>query len=284
MTETAIRQPQASHPGAGWLVRPSQRPQAAVRLFCFPYGGGGAAAFFPWLPLLPPWIELNMVQLPGREARLREQPHTRIETVIDALLPVVTPLLDRPYAFFGHSMGTLIAFELARALRRAGVALPACLFVSGRRAPQAPSSEPQLHTLADGPFVAAMIRRYNGIPRAILGDMELLRLFLPTLRADLELFETYTYDPEPPLDCPIVAMGGQDDGRATLPDLMGWQQQTLRMLQVRQFPGDHFYIQGQRAEMLDALVETLEEVVVRDGSARGLAEEQAAGLTERSGS
>lgn len=240
-----------------WLIRPEPRPQAELRLFCLPYAGAGAAAYRPWLAHLPPTVELLIVQLPGRESRLREQPFTHMQPLIEAVAPAVVPLLDRPYLLFGHSMGALIAFELARALRRRGAPAPSCLAVSGRRAPQLPDPDPPLHKLDDAWFVAAMVRRYNGIPKLILDDPELLRLFLPTMRADLTLIETYAYTPEPPLDCPIVAFGGRSDGRASLPELEAWGAQTLQPLGARQLPGDHFYLQGARAELLAAMLAAL---------------------------
>lgn len=256
MTDAPNGTTKAASP-AGWLVRPAVRQQAAVRLFCLPYAGSGAAAYHPWQPLLPPWVELVIVQLPGREQRLREQPVTRIADAVAAITDAMAELLDRPYALFGHSMGALIAFEVARALRSADAPPPACLLVSGRRAPQLAEQEPPIHALADGPFVGALMRRYNAIPRQLLEDVELLRLFLPALRADVELLETYSYTPAPPLDYPILAMGGLEDTRAPLEYLMDWQLQTKAPLTVRQFPGGHFYINTTRAELLSALVAML---------------------------
>ncbi len=239
-----------------WLVRPAPRPQAEARLICLPYAGVGASAYRPWVAHLPDTLELNIVQLPGREARLREGLYVQIEPLIEALVPAIEGLLDRPYTLFGHSMGALVAFELARALRRQGAPAPSCLAVSGRRAPQLPDPDEPLHPLDDDRFVGAIVRRYNGIPRVILDDPELLQLFLPTLRADLTLIETYAYAPEPPLDCPLVAFGGCADERARPADLAAWLAQSTRPLGVRQFPGDHFYLQRARAELVAAVVET----------------------------
>lgn len=249
--------PQAASTASPWIIEPDPQPGATVRLFCLPYAGGGAAAYRPWRQLLPASVALSVVQLPGRETRLREAPYRRLGPLVETLVEAVAPAIDRPYALFGHSMGALIAFEFARALRRRGAPEPVCLIVSGRRAPQLADPDPPLHQLADGAFVGAMVRRYNGIPRVILEDVELLRMFLPTLRADLELIETYVYQGEPPLASPIVALGGQSDARASADELAAWGAQTAAGCQVRLLPGDHFYLQGERAALLDLITATL---------------------------
>lgn len=249
-------QVQLEHVAQRWFVRPESRPQAEVRLFCLPYAGSGAAVYRPWLMHLPTTIELHVVQLPGRETRLREQPYRRMQLLIEALAPAIEQLLDRPYILFGHSMGALIAFELTRALRRRGGSQPDCLLVSGRRGPQLADPDSPLHQLSDAQFVRAMVQRYNGIPRVILEDIELLRLFLPTLRADLELIETYRYSDEPPLECPIAAFGGHSDERASLAELEAWLNHSSRPFSARQFPGGHFYLQEERAKLIASIVET----------------------------
>ncbi len=248
-------------PAAGLILRPAPRPQASARLICFPYAGGGAAAWHPWRALLPTWIELAMVQLPGREGRLRERAYTRMESAVEAIVPAVAALDDLPCVFFGHSMGALIAFATARALRAADAPTPALLIVSGRRAPNLVDPEPDIHTLADGPFVGALIRRYNAIPRVLLEDVELLRLFLPTLRADLELLETYAYTPAAPLASPMLALGGDDDSRARLADLAGWRAQTSGPFHTQQFPGGHFYINTARDALIETLVTAIGEAI-----------------------
>ena len=248
---------------ATWLVQPAPRPEAAARLLCLPYGGGGAAVYRPWSALLPAEIELNLVQLPGRESRLREQPHTRLQSLLEALTPAVMEKTDRPYALFGHCMGALIVFELARALRRMGAPAPAVLFVSGRRAPHLPDPDPPLHPLADVQFLRTIIRRYNGIPRVILEDAELLRLFLPTLRADMELIETHTHAQEAPLNCPIVALGGIEDARAGVDALAAWHEHTSGNFQMQQFPGDHFYLQNERDALIKLITAALHQSMHR---------------------
>ncbi len=240
-----------------WLVEPQPQANAALRLFCFPYAGGGAAAFVPWRRLLPPSVALHVVQLPGRESRLREPAYRRMGPLVDALTPALAPLIDRPYAFFGHSMGALIAFETARVLRRSGAQLPAALLISGRRAPHLPERTSPMHPLDDAAFVQAMTVRYNGIPRLILDEPELMEIFLPILRADVELFETYAPADEPALDCPIVAYGGAADPQAAPDELRAWQQETTAAFRLRLFPGDHFYLQPQREALVAEVLQTL---------------------------
>ena len=163
-------------------------------------------------------------------------------------------------------MGAIIAFELARALRRTAGPSPAHLFVSGRRAPQESEPDPPVHTLPDAAFVAEIRRRYDGIPDAILQDRELMQLFLPTLRADLELIETYVYEPdqpdqpdrpEGPLDCPLAVFGGQQDPRTSVASLDAWRSQTRGPFTLRMFPGGHFFVQASRPAVVQEVARLL---------------------------
>src|SRR5690606_30530844 len=146
-----------------WVSRPAPRDGARLRLFCFPSAGGGASQYRLWAQSLPMDVELCPVLLPGREARMREAPARRLAPLAEALADGLSPLFDIPFAFFGHSMGALLAFELARQLRRRGGPQPAHLFVSGRRAPQLPDPDGTLHTLGDAAFVREVLPRHHGI-------------------------------------------------------------------------------------------------------------------------
>lgn len=241
-----------------WVTCLAPRPQARLRLFCLPSAGGGAAQYRPWSHLLPHAIEPYAVQLPGRETRLREAPHRRLLPLAEEIGEAIAPYLDRPFAIFGHSMGALVAFELTRWLRRANGFLPVHVFVSGRRAPQIPELDSTLHHLDDTSFVREIVQRYNGIPKVILEDSELVQLFLPTLRADLEVIETYTYAEEEPLACALTAFAGITDQRVGRDELEAWRVQTRHAFAVRQFPGDHFYLQNERASLISAIVGALD--------------------------
>lgn len=239
-----------------WLSRFAPRPTARLRLFCFSYAGGGAAVFRPWALAMPPDIEVAAVMLPGRESRLREAPIRRMTDLLAALVPALEPQFDRPFAFFGHSMGSLVAFEVARTLQRRGGPVPQRLLISGRRAPHLAEREPPIHQLDDDAFIAEIQRRYNGIPPEVLQYPELLELLLPALRADMSVIETHRpHDegqPSVPFNGPISVFGGRDDARATRQELEGWQAHTPEPLVLRQFAGGHFYFSD--ASVRDALI------------------------------
>ena len=236
-----------------WVAVPRPHPSARVRFICLPYAGAGAAVYRAWADILPPHAELNLVRLPGRETRLREAPYHRLAALAPELADVLLPKLDRPFVLFGHSMGALIAFELSRVLRRHGAPLPAHLCVSGRAAPQLPSRDSPIHPLPDPEFLAALRHRYNAIPDAIADDAAMMQLFLPILRADFSVIETFLYTPEAPLPCPISVYGGLSDERALAEELAAWRYQTAGAFSLEMFAGDHFFLQSSRAELLESL-------------------------------
>lgn len=235
-----------------WLVIRRPNPRARLRLFCFPYAGGGAAAYQTWPAELPAEIEVCAVQPPGRAGRLRERPYERLGPLVEALAPSILPHLDRPYAFFGHSMGALISFELSRRLLREHGTLPAHLFVSGRRAPHLPRTHRPMHDLPDEEFLGEL-RRLNGTPEEVLAHPELMELMMPLLRSDFAVVETYEYEPGPPLDCPVTAYGGLRDREVSREQLEGWGVYTAAGFSVRMLPGDHFYLHAERALLLRSL-------------------------------
>jgi len=202
-------------------------------------------------------VELWAVQPPGRETRLQEPAFRHMEPLVEQVAEVLAPLLTKPFALFGYSMGALVSFEVARLLRRRGAPGPVRLLVAARAAPQVPHSQPPIHPWPDDAFVAEVCRRYNGIPQAVLREPELVELFLPLLRADCELIETYVYRPEAPLDCPISAFGGCDDGGVSPAMLEAWREQTRAEFRLRLLPGDHFFLNTARPSLLRVVVADL---------------------------
>jgi len=241
----------SSHP---WF--PKANSQAEWNLFCFPHAGGGVSAFSGWAEHLP----VCPVRLPGRETRSGEPPFDRMPDLIQALAGAIQPLLARPFAFFGHSMGAAVAFELARELRRRGQPGPACLLVSAARAPQyrlghVPGPDPSEAELVEE------LRRLGGVPPEVLENQDLMRLLMPALRADTALYRNYVYLPEPPLGCPIRAYRGAEDSNVTLEHLEAWRAQTTGGFSIRQFPGGHFYYRQHLPAFLETLAADVSEVV-----------------------
>jgi len=250
--------PSAS-PVERWLAYREVNPRARLRLFCFPYAGGGASAYRGWASVLPSDVEVCPVQLPGRESRLREPAFDRPELLILALADALQAHLGLPFAFFGHSMGAMLAFELTRELRRRGGPLPLHLFVSGRRAPQVPAREEDIHDLPEPEFVAKL-RELNGTPEEVLQHAELMRLLTPVLRADFAVNETYVFRPEEPLDLGISAFGGLGDAEVTREDIVGWSEHARGVFRLRMLPGDHFFLHSARDLITETVARDLAEI------------------------
>lgn len=244
-------------PASTWLVFPKPNPAACLRLFCFPYAGAGPVVYRTWADGLPKNVEVISLLYPGRESRLREAPFVSIQSLLSALPVEIAPYLDRPFVFYGHSLGGLIAYGLARVLRSQSAPLPAHLFISSRRAAHLPDPHPPIHGLSDAAFADAIQQRYNGIPAVIRQDPELEALFLPVLKADFSILDTYQYTPEPAFDFPISAYGGLQDPGVTQEELSAWQHHTTQGFSLQMFPGDHFFIQSQRASLLQAISKDL---------------------------
>jgi medium-chain acyl-[acyl-carrier-protein] hydrolase len=235
-----------------WVSIPPPTSQSHLRLFCFPYAGGSASIFRSWVNVLGPNIQVCPVHLPGRERRIKEPPFTQLETLVSALANALQCHLDRPFAFFGHSMGALISFELARELRRKNVTSPEYLFISGRHAPQLASLTPPIHRLSQLAFMDAL-HHYQGTPNNVFENAELMQLLLPTLRADFSLCETYVYSEEDPLGCPISVFGGLQDKYANPLSLQGWQKQTSNSFSLQLFEGNHFFLNTLGNQLFQAI-------------------------------
>jgi medium-chain acyl-[acyl-carrier-protein] hydrolase len=255
----------------GWLHRPATRRQAAVNLFCFSHAGGAAATFRLWPARLPSWLEVWAVQLPGHGSRWREPPIRTIPAVVDALIPVLLPHLRRPFAFFGHSMGAVLATEIARAVAEREAAVPHHLFVSSRRPPHMPASETDLHILPDDELMKEIDRRYGGVPGELSNSTDLLALLIPALRADLAALETFQPSKSAALPCPISAFGGSRDPLVPRSHLEAWRDQTDGAFRVRMFSGGHFYLDSQRDALLADLSATLAPILQRPRQAAVIA-------------
>lgn len=243
-----------------WISCPQPHPKARLRLFCFPCAGSIATAYSTWSNNLPSDVEVCLVQLPGRGSRIREKPFTSLSALVQTLVPILQPHLDIPFAFFGHSMGALLGFEVARQLRRQVNPIPIHLFACSSSAPQRPILNP-IHTLPEAAFVAELSHRYNAIPQPVLQNSELMQLFLPVLRADLTMLETYVYTNEKPLDCPITVFGGLQDSATSSLNLAEWREQTGSFFTLRMFPGDHFFLHNDKLPFLQVLSQYMEQVL-----------------------
>ena len=246
-------------PAGPWVVNEEHGggSRAACRLFCFSHAGGGPSFFRPWGPALQPEIAVRRVLLPGREWRLDEPPFRRVADLVGPLCAALESHLGQPYALFGHSMGAVVAYEVARRLSAAGTRGPACLIVSGRNAPGLPGDRRQLSALPEEEFVAE-VARLNGIPPEVLSEPGLLSVLLPALRADYELAETYRPLPGGRrLDCPVVAYMGASDPAVQYAQMLEWRNETAGEFSIRLFSGDHFYLKGGRPDVLNAIREDL---------------------------
>jgi medium-chain acyl-[acyl-carrier-protein] hydrolase len=230
-----------------------------VRLFCFPYAGGGAAAYFAWPSLLrPKGVNACPIQLPGREMRFGEVPVTVMHELTAKICDGIEPYLDLPFSFFGHSMGTLIAFEVARELARRKRTLPEWLFMSGAVAPHRRPVE-SLHALPRAEFINAVAQRYSGLPREVLANQELLDLVAPILQSDFALIERYRYEPGRALPVKIAAFGGRSDSSVAPAELQYWGDLTAHpeRFHVMLFDGDHFFLNHHRQELVSEIARLL---------------------------
>lgn len=241
-----------------WIKRFHSRPEAQLRLFCFPYAGGGASVFRLWPEGLPEGVEVCAVQLPGRESRWREEAFRRLDPLADATTEALADRLGGSFAFFGHSMGAILAFEVARRLRRRGVPGPRHLFVSGRPAPRVEDDDPPIRDLPRDEFIDA-VRAYSGTPEEVLQNEELMELMEPLLRADFSVSETYEYRPDPePLAFPLTVFGGLQDDEVPPEDLEAWRLETRGEFRKHLLEGGHFFLHEKRDEVLRTVSRELE--------------------------
>ena len=241
-----------------WLYyfKPSPKAKPSVRLFCFHYAGGNALIYRTWAQKLPPSVEVVAIQLPGRATRMHQPLVSKVTDLVEPIADALTPFLNEPFAFFGHSMGALISFDVARFLRRQGRALPWHMFVSGRSAPQLDREHRVLYNLPKEEFLAEL-QQLDGTPREVLEHPELMDLVLPMLRADFSICDTYEYKEEAPLACPITALGGLQDYDVSRRRVEAWREQTSATFTLRLLPGNHFFIHTNETLLLNLVASQL---------------------------
>ncbi len=244
-----------------WISTPKHNPQARLRLFCFPYSGAAASIFYSWSSVLPNTIEVCPVQYPGHGTRVGEPLLTDLPGLVEQAYQALRPFWDKPFAFFGHSMGALVSFELARFLYRSNSAESNLvgLFVSGHNAPQLPDQMENIHDLPEAEFIERL-RKLNGTPEDVLQNDELRELVIPILRADFKMSETYTCQPSTALACPIFACGGLADIYTSREGLEAWRVHTSKAFSARMFPGDHFYLTEARIMLLQVIARELSQL------------------------
>lgn len=240
-----------------WLPRPG----AQLRLFCFPHVGGASTVYRNWAPAFDERVEVCSIELPGRGLRFGEKLHTDLKDLVFSMQVEMQDYFDKPYAFFGHSMGALTAFEWARLIRQSALPEAKMLFISGFGAAHLPKPLSQmLHVLPNHELLAS-IERLKGTPPEVLQHRELMELLLPIIRADLQMVETYAYEKQAPLDIPLIALGGDQDPEVEASRLKAWKDQTTNRFECKFFEGEHFYIQSARDEVLKFINQEIQSVL-----------------------
>ncbi len=237
------------------FLRRGSSSEAHARLYCFPFAGGSAAVFAAWGEELKPGIDVWSAQPRGRGMRLHEPLHRSVKEMAEDYMQVIRANLDLPFAFYGHSLGGLLAFELTLQLEAEGLALPTHLFVGASVPPVLGLIHSRISHLPDEGFMTAVRERYSGIPEAVLREPELLELFLPGLKADFAAHETFDRSNMRQVHCPITAFAGSDDPVIEPAIMRDWGQHTLADFDLRTVPGDHFFLSASR----DAVLSTVRE-------------------------
>ncbi|MDT0344370.1 thioesterase II family protein [Streptomyces litchfieldiae] len=239
-----------------WIRRFHPAPRGRLRLVCFPHAGGAASFYYPVSQALHPDIEVLSLQYPGRQDRRTEPPVPDIMPLAEQVAEALLPWKEGPWAFFGHSMGAVVAFEAARILEGTPGAAPLTqLIVSGRRAPGTRRDE-AVHERDDDGLIAEM-RRLNGTESGVLDNEELLRMVLPALRNDYRAIETYRGDPGARVSCPITALIGDDDPKATVEETRAWAEHTTGGFDMHVFRGGHFFLVDRQLEVLELITSSL---------------------------
>ncbi len=241
-----------------WFVRHRCEPTARLRLFCFPYAGGAAGVFAGWEQDLPASVDVFALQAPGRAARWNEAPVASLGEMVATLAAEIEPFLDRAYVLVGHSNGALIAFELARELRKRGLPGPRHVVLAAKRAPHLPEREPVLYDLPYAQFVQRL-RELRATPPEVLDNDELMEILEPMLRADFAQSDTYVFEPGAPLGVQVTLFGGREDENVPREELLAWRELFEGAVELVEFDGDHFFIHQERARVLTQVRAILEQ-------------------------
>lgn len=234
------------------------KDHSLIRLFAFPYGGAGASCYRTWHTELPSHIDLCPIQYPGRETRFGEPSLTRVEDLVSDFLAQDRNLDKAHFAFFGHSLGALVAFETVRELRLRSLPQPLMLLVSGYPAPHLDRSRPKVSHLELEPFFATLKREFD-VSGDLLEEPQLAELVYRALRADFEAVEEYRFTQGEPIDSPILALGGRQDPEASQDQISAWRQHSVLPLRPRFFPGGHFFLHESKNSVLAVISAALEE-------------------------
>ncbi|MCY7296759.1 thioesterase II family protein [Alteromonas sp. a30] len=235
-----------------WFVVSKPRPQAQLRLICFPYAGGNANTFGQWSDTLYNNVEVVAIQPPGRANRLSEPAFDNMQDLVDALMQHFPSVLDKPYMLFGHSMGARVAFEVLLACVERDLPLPKHFIASGSRAVQIPDLDKLTTGLSDDAFIERL-RDLEGTPEVLLQNAELMELFLPLLRAEFTLSESYRFEGDVQLDVPLTVFGGVEDSGVDKDRLLAWQQHFVPEMNLSMFPGGHFFLEHEQKLVLERL-------------------------------
>ena len=232
-----------------WLRVVNSGHAIRTRLICFPHAGGGPEQFRDWSQGLADHIELVTLRLPGHGGRLKEPPYDQWAPLLEDTFVALQPYLREPHAFYGHSFGGRVAYEMARLAQAHYPALTRHLFISGCRSPDSQQPKPYLHTLPKDDFIQALIK-LGMAPESLLHDKKLMRLFEPVMRSDIKLSELWSHGPDDSLDIPLTALYGSDDPLDTAASMMNWREFTRREFELIEVSGNHFFPRSQRNRLL----------------------------------
>ena len=266
-----------SYKGTNYYMRPSSliyfpkiKPNASLRLFCFPYAGGSSATYMPWSNLLPPDVELAVIQMPGRGARLAETPYQTMNELVQDLLAAFEGVRHKPFIFYGHSMGARVAYELMLKLYRFHYHLPVHFIASGSVAPFVPREEQTYH-LPDDQFIEKLAT-LNGTPKEVLANPELMQLMLPALRADFKIIDTYCNKNKLVTPTRLTVLAGDQDNEVEQEELEGWFQLFESNTGINWISGDHFFVDKNRDDTLNVVNRVIQSHIGRLSTPKAVAQ------------